>query len=182
MPSGGGLSPEPMKGAPMKSVPASVSVEEYKNAMRHVVSPVAVVSYRHGAERGGMTVTAICSASTEPPTLVVCLRNDKPVVGRIREAGAFAVNYLAEDQAEIARLFSSPPNEGQAAFDAGQWTEGSGGAPVLSGAVCNFECTVVGAIEQGCNTVFLGEVQALSMGPGASLLYRDGFFRRLNGE
>ena len=162
--------------------PDVVSVDEYKNAMRHVVSPVAVVTYRHEAGWGGMTVTAICSATTEPPTLVVCLRNDKPAARRIREAGSFAVSYLTDEQAEIARCFSSPPNEGRDAFAADQWSEGQCGAPVLAGAVSSFECSVAGAIDQGCHTVFLGQVQSLRMGPGASLLYRDGFFRRLNGE
>ncbi|MCC0077377.1 MAG: flavin reductase family protein [Rhodobacter sp.] len=40
------------------------------------------------------------------------------------------------------------------------------------GAVSSFECSVAGAIDQGCHTVFLGQVQSLRMGPGASLLYR----------
>ncbi|MBX3681282.1 MAG: flavin reductase family protein, partial [Thauera sp.] len=145
----------------MKTRPAVVSVDEYKNAMRHVVSPVAVVTYRHKAGWGGMTVTAICSATTEPPTLVVCLRNDKPVADRVREAGSFVVNSLTDEQADVARLFSSPPHEGRDAFDRGQWTEGQTGAPVLMGAVSSFECSVAGTMEQGCNTIFLGEVLAL---------------------
>ena len=51
-------------------------VEDYKTAMRHVVSPVAVVTWRHAGGRAGMTLTAICSATTDPPTLVVCIRAD----------------------------------------------------------------------------------------------------------
>ena len=65
---------------------AAIPVEEYKNAMRHVATSVAVVTYRDDDGWKGQTTTAICSATTEPPTLVVCIRNDKPAAARIRDS------------------------------------------------------------------------------------------------
>lgn len=162
--------------------PAAVSVDEYKNAMRHVVSPVAVVTWTHAGVPEGLTVTAICSATTEPPTLVVCIRGDKTAAERIREAGRFAVNFLSDEQAEIARRFSSHPGEEREAFAPALWTTGASGAPVLDRAVSRFDCAVEAAFEQGSHWVFLGRVIDLGTAPGASLLYRDGFFRRLGTE
>jgi len=166
----------------MKAASDAVSVDEYKTAMRHVVSPVAVVTYPHRKSWEGMTVTAICSATTEPPTLVVCIRNDKPAAERIRQAGVFAVNFLSDEQADIARRFSSTPLDDRGAFDRGEWTQGQSGAPLLGGAVSQFECVVAQAFEQGSHLVFLGSVVGLRIAPGANLLYRDGFFRRLISE
>lgn len=166
----------------MKDRPNAVAVDDYKTAMRHVVSPVAVVTYRHADAWEGMTVTAICSATTEPPTLVVCIRNDRPAAERIRTAGAFVVNFLSDEQADIARRFSSTPLDDRGAFDLGAWEEGQSGAPMLDGAVSRFDCVVAQAFTQGSHTVFLGSVVGLRIAPGANLLYRDGFFRRLTAE
>lgn len=175
-----------MKSRSTPSTAGPALVEDYKTAMRHVVSPVAVVTWRHAERWEGMTVTAICSATTEPPTLVVCIRADKPAADGIREAGRFAVNFLSDEQADIARRFSSHPQTGPEtgadAFDPAHWRRGENGAPVLEKAVSRFDCTVEHAFAQGSHVVFLGRVTALGTAPGASLLYRDGFFRRLSPE
>ena len=60
--------------------------------------------------------------------------------------------------------------------------EQASGAPVLDRAVARFDCAVEAAFEQGSHWVFLGRVIDLGTAPGASLLYRDGFFRRLGTE
>ena len=159
-----------------------VSVDDYKQAMRHVVSPVAVVTWLHADTPEGLTVTAICSATTEPPTLVVCIRGDKPAAERIRQAGHFAVSFLSDEQAEIARRFSSHPGDETEAFDPALWSTGPSGAPRLDKAISRFDCAVEQAFDQGSHTVFLGRVTDLGTAPGASLLYRDGFFRRLSPE
>ena len=82
----------------------AVSVDEYKTAMRHVVSPVAVVTWRHQGRPEGLTITAICSATTEPPTLVVCIRGDKPAAEQIRQAGRFDLDHVG---AEISQQLST---------------------------------------------------------------------------
>lgn len=162
--------------------PPAAPVEDYKTAMRHVVSPVAIVTWRHAGSRAGMTVTAICSATTDPPTLVVCLRNDRPAAAQIRGAGTLCVNFLSDEQAEIARRFSASAGWGDGAFDAAHWGTGALGDPALQGAVSSFDCTVARAFDQGAHTVILASVAALRMGAGSGLLYRDGFLRRLSPE
>ncbi|WP_333826707.1 flavin reductase family protein [Pararhodobacter sp.] len=161
---------------------AALLVDEYKNAMRHVATSVAVVTYRDDDGWKGQTTTAICSATTEPPTLVVCIRNDKPAAARIRAAGGFAVNYLTDEQAEIARRFSTSTGTEGSPFDTGAWAEGASGAPVLAGAVASFDCRLERAFEHGSHNLLLGHVLKLQMAPGENLLYRDGFFRRLLAE
>jgi len=158
---------------------AAISVDEYKNAMRHVASAVALVTFQDEEGWAGLTTTAICSATTEPPTLVVCIRRDSPVAVRIRAAGVFAVNFLTDEQADIARRFSTSTQTEGGPFDTGEWSEGETGAPVLAGAVSSFECRIERAFEHGSHDLLLGLVQDLKMAPGENLLYRDGFFRRL---
>ena len=157
----------------------TVSVDKYKNAMRHVASAVALVTFQDEAGRAGLTPTAICSATTEPPTLVVCIRKDLPVAARLRTVGVFAVNFLTDAQADIARRFSTSTQIEGGPFDTGDWYEGATGAPVLAGALSSFECRIARAFEHGSHDLLLGLVQDLKMAPGDNLLYRGGFFRRL---
>ena len=69
---------------------ASVTPESYKLAMRQVASPVTIIAARRGEQRNGLTATAVCSASADPPILVVCVnRIDRGILvlvgGRRRE-------------------------------------------------------------------------------------------------
>lgn len=161
---------------------APATVEGYKHAMRRVVSPVAVVTYCHRGEWAGLTATAICSATTAPPTILACVNRNKVAAGRIRETGAFAVNFLTDEQSDIARRFSSSAAGGEELFGTGEWRQGANRVPILEGAVASFDCTLEKVVQQGEHDVFFGRVVATQVAQGNSLLYRDGFFRRLNAE
>ena len=161
-------------------VPARL-IEAYKHAMRHVVSPVAVITYATEAGRGGMTSTAICSATTTPPALVVCLNRNAETRDAVAAAGAFAVNFLTDEQSEIARQFSTSAAR-QDQFSVGYWSAGALGVPVLEGTNASFECRVESIMEQGAHTIFIGAVERVETSDGSGLLYRDGFFRRVAPE
>src|SRR4051812_36380917 len=85
----------------------SVSDNEFKTVMRQVVSSVAIVTARAGKVRNGLTATAVCSVSAEPPTMLICVNRRATAESIIAESGAFAINFLTQDQHQIARLFST---------------------------------------------------------------------------
>ena len=69
--------------------------KDFKQAMRHCAGAVALVTV--GAEHGkrtGLTVTSACSLSDNPPSLIVCVNRNASAHARIREEGAFAINFL----------------------------------------------------------------------------------------
>ena len=155
--------------------------DEYKHAMWRVASPVAVVTYAAPDGPGGVTCTAICSATTQPPTLVVCINRETPAREAIMKAGGFAVNFLTEEQSDIARQFSRT-SDLDAEFSGGSWHQAASGAPVLVGAAGSFDCLTDSHMDHGAHTIFLGRVQSVNSSDGSGLLYRDGFFRRLAAE
>jgi len=85
----------------------SVTDDEFRTVMRQVVSSVAIVTARSGKVRNGLTATAVCSVSAEPPAMLICVNRRATADGLIAESGAFAINVLTEDQHQIARLFST---------------------------------------------------------------------------
>jgi len=156
-----------------------VTAAEFKSAMRQVASPVAVIAAQKGNTRAGLTATAVCSASADPPTILVCVNRDSSAEPIIAGSGAFSVNFLDEEQSGIARLFSTPDLESDARFAQGVWKRGATGAPVLQGAISAFDCQVVEIVPCGTHSIFLGRVLAVDSTDNSPLLYRDGFFQRL---
>lgn len=161
---------------------AAVSEDQYKHAMRRVVSPVAVVTACHGETCNGLTATAICSATTEPPTVVVCVNRQARALGLIEASGAFAVNFLSDLQSDLARRFSTHGLAGEERFALGTWTSLETGAPVLDASVSSFDCRLDGVVAQGTHQILFGRVVAVTSTEHDALLYRDGFFRRVAPE
>lgn len=162
-------------------MPASDSVSEadFKTAMRQVTSSVAVITARSGKMRNGLTATAVCSVSAEPPTMLVCINRNATAEGLIAESGAFAINFLADEQHKVARLFSTSKLSPEERFADGRWISLETGSPVLDGAVATFDCRVVEKVPSGTHHIYFGRVVGVTSLDEEALLYRDGSFRRL---
>jgi flavin reductase len=152
---------------------------EFKLGMRQVVSSVAIVTSRAGGIRNGLTATAVCSVSAEPPTVLACVNRNASAEALIAESGTFAINFLAEDQHNIARLFSKSKLDADQRFGEGSWLSMVTGAPILEGAVASFDCEVEECIPSGTHHIYVGRVVAVTSTDQSALLYRDGLFRKL---
>jgi flavin reductase (NADH)/flavin reductase len=87
----------------------TISRDVFRTGMRHLAAGVCVITTSaHGGGRFGLTATAVCSVSADPPTLLVCLNNSTTTCKEILESGRFAVNVLAGHDQEIAQVFASP--------------------------------------------------------------------------
>lgn len=53
------------------------------------------------------TVNSSTSLSADPPPVIVCLARTSRTWQAVEASGAFAVNILAADQRQVARLFAS---------------------------------------------------------------------------
>ncbi len=133
---------------------------QFKQAMRHCAGAVALVTVgaQHG-RRTGLTVTSACSLSDSPPSLIVCVNRNASAHARIREEGAFAINFLHEDHAMLALTFSGQKGvNGDDRFAFGQWRRSVTGAPVLRDAVAAFDCVLAREFETTTHSIFVGEV------------------------
>src|SRR6201999_3349205 len=127
-------------------------------------------------ERRGMTVSAIASLSLDPPMIVACLNAASSTQEAVRQAGAFAVNILAEDQEQLAGLFARP---GADPFPDLPWEPGITGAPLLAGALAVLECRVAQEVRGGSHRVLLAHVVRATAGEGSPLAYFRGRFGRI---
>lgn len=152
----------------------------FRMAMRQVASSVAIVTAQSGAERNGLTATAVCSLTASPPTMLVCINRSATAEPLIDRSGAFAINFLADRQHGIARVFSTPKLSPKERFAEGSWRSLETGSPVLDGAVASFDCLVESRVVAGTHHIYLGRIVGLTSLNHDVLIYCDGSFRRLS--
>lgn len=148
-------------------------------AMSRAAAGVTVVTTSGPAGKFGQTVSAMCSVTADPPTLLVCIKSTSVIVNAIREHRAFGVNLLRADQRRVADSFAGRSGWGAPYdFEAARWESLVTGAPLLVGAVGRFDCRLSTVLEVGTHSVLFGEVQVADAAPGTPLLYA----RRSYGE
>jgi flavin reductase (NADH) len=157
----------------------AVNVEQFRLAMRSLAGAVNIVSTAHSGHRYGMTATAVCSATAEPPSVLACINKLATTHNAVAKAGVFCVNVLRSEDWELSTMFAGA-QAGEVRFRAREWTHLATGAPVLTDALASFDCRVVKTLDHGTHTVFLGEVESILIGKkGKPLLYAGGQYAKL---
>ncbi len=141
--------------------------------MRRFPTPVAVVTGIDGEEEFGLTVGSLVSLSLAPPLVGISVGKDSARHEPIRNACAFAVSILSEEQTSIAQHFARsgvPP----VALWVGVATRPGQNGPLIEEALGWLECRTWAEYDAGDHTLFLGEVLSTELGrPGRGLVYRD---------
>lgn len=159
------------------STPADAA--QFKLGMRNLAGAVSIITSCHDGKRYGMTATAVCSASADPPTVLVCVNRNTTTHNAIAAAGVFCVNVLRHEDQELSGVFSGR-QKGEGRFRAERWTRLATGAPVLLNSLVSFDCRIANQLVHGTHTIFLGEVEQLQIGrKGKPLLYSDGQYAKL---
>jgi flavin reductase (NADH) len=149
----------------------SVSVGEFKALMRHFPSGVAVVTSIDGRGRPvGFTCSSLCSASFDPPVLLICVSSRSQTLLTIESKGAFAVNFLHDGGRSAAEAFASRAADRFAGL---RWwgTPGWSLPALLEHAYAVAECRVLDLVPAGDHVVMLGEVIETMNEPRLPLLY-----------
>ena len=154
--------------------------DRFIEAMSQAAATVSVVTTDGPAGRAGVTVSALCSVSAEPPTLLVCIHHKSPACAAVRDNGRFCVNLLDEDQSLISDTFAGRlPVPGGDKFACAEWRALATGAPALKRALVALDCRVTGQLRQGSHHIFIGEVAEVALGEGAPLIYARRTYRSL---
>lgn len=160
----------------------TVSSDDHRYGMRHFAVGVTIITAADGSERAGLTATAVCSVTADPPRLVVFVNKNVAASDIILKSGALCVNVLASEQEEVAKAFAGMVKDvhGDARFEYGQWREMVTGAPTLDGTLANFDCRVIKVFDESTHHAFLCEVMATcERNDGEALIYLNGAFRQV---
>lgn len=119
-----------------------VSPEKFRSGMRLLGASVSVITAANEVERSGLTATAVCSLSPEPPSLLVSLNRSSRTYDLIQRTGTLAVNLLSENQSDISNCFSRSGVDQDQFKVAGNWTRHDLGPPTLDETAAWFVCQI----------------------------------------
>ena len=155
----------------------SVDASTFRRTLGRFPSGVTVVTTRDASGQTlGLTVSAFCSVSLEPPLVLVCIDHRSEANRGLRESGLFAVSVLADDQEDVSRRFAAPGAHKLAGFP---FLDSRLGLPLVPGALAHVECRVRSFHDEGDHAVWVGEVRGAAAHPGRPLVHHGGNYRRL---
>nr|WP_239125213.1 flavin reductase family protein [Leptolyngbya sp. CCY15150] len=128
--------------------------------LRKIPHGLYVCGVQDGDEVNGFTASWVMQASFQPPLVVNCVKNDSGSHAMIKSSQVFALSVLEEGQKSMAQTFFKPQRRVGNKFEEVEFYLGETGCPIITDSLGYVECRVVGAVEHGDHTVFVGEVIA----------------------
>lgn len=162
--------------------------EGFKGAAGLLTGGVTVITTGVGEERRGLTATAVCSLSVEPPMVLVCANRSGEARDAIWRSGFFCVNVLSAEDQDVADGFAGRKGlSGADKFAVGEWGTVHTGAPSLQTALVSIDCELTEKVETHTHTIFLGLVAGLKINsstaegvPRSPLVYWDRMYRGIH--
>lgn len=154
-----------------------VNADDFRNALSRFPSGVNVVTTLDATGRPhGITVSAFCSVSLTPPLVLICIEKTTPSHDAFAASNVFVVNMLSDTQQHLSEQFSVPAVD---KFEDVDFRDGIGGVPVLKEALASIECRLRNAYDGGDHTIYVGEIEMLTVNEGEPLVYHQGDYRKL---
>lgn len=153
---------------------------DFRNGMANLAAAVNIVTTDGPHGRLGITVSAVCSVTDDPPTVLVCVNRRSAARDIFANNGVIGVNVLSSEQHELARHFSGAtgvPMEERFGWDI--W-EHDGDAPTLRQARVAATGHVVNIVERGTHSIFFVEIDRLRVRETVdALVYDNRSFHRV---
>jgi flavin reductase (DIM6/NTAB) family NADH-FMN oxidoreductase RutF len=154
-----------------------VAPDDFRRVLGHFATGVTVLTTTDAEKRPtGLTVSAFCSVSLDPPQILVCVDHKSQSYPALRDGACFAVNILGFEHESVSRRFATTRLD---KFDGVPWSRGTLGVPLIDGALAHLECRTVSRHVEGDHTILVGRVEEARNGSGEPLLYFRGKYGRL---
>ena len=122
-------------------------------------------------EVNGFTTCWVSQVSFEPQQVIVAVNKAQHTHDLVESGGVFSLNFLDTSQEELAHKFTQALEYENGTVGGSPYTVGEAtGAPLFDEAVAHLECRVVGSMEAGDHTVYLGEVVSANLERPADIL------------
>jgi len=154
-----------------------IDSDAFRAALGRFSCGITIVTARAERQRDhGMTVSAFCSASLEPPLVLVCIGHEASMHGLLMKAEHIGISILSTDQEALSRRFADPESD---RFDGVGYQRGEHGVALLDDALVHLECDVAARHEAGDHTILVCAVERATPYDGRPLLYYRGGYAQL---
>jgi 3-hydroxy-9,10-secoandrosta-1,3,5(10)-triene-9,17-dione monooxygenase reductase component len=150
------------------------SPEDMRQHLGCFATGVTVITAEDEAGPVGFACQSFSSLSLEPPMVLFCVDENSRSWPRIRAAGSFCVNILAEDQQELCGRFGSKTGS---KFEGLEWTSSVWGTPALPDVLIRVHAEVAEVHRAGDHDIVIGRVLELEQPrEGRPLVFYQGKF------
>ena len=136
-----------------------IEPQRFRDVMSTFPSGVVVLTaFGDDGRPRGLTVSAFCAVSLEPPLALVCIDKTSNTLPAVQHTGGFTANILAAGREHLARRMATKLSD---KFDALEWRrpESRVGGPILEDDAAAYAvCTLRDTIEAGDHWVLIGLV------------------------
>lgn len=155
-----------------------VTPDQFRAVLGRFASGVTILTARNTEnEDHGMTASAFCSVSLDPPLVLACIENTTDMFNILRRDAPFGVSILSEEQEALSRRFAELP---AGRFDGVGYSRGDSGVLLLDDAIAHLECRCIARHQAGDHDIVVGAVEAAHVSPaGRPLLYYRGGYAQL---
>lgn len=154
-----------------------MSPDQFRKTLAKFASGVTVVtSTDSNAGIFGITVSAFCSVSLEPPLVMVSIEKGTGTHHALAETGLFNVHILAEGQEEVSNRFAS---RSENKFDGFEFKSDGRGVPLIDGALATIRCEKYSEADGGDHTIFIGKVVESHIEEADPLIYWNSNYRKV---
>ena len=119
----------------------------------------------------GMTASAFCSVSLDPPLVLVCIEKIASMHDSIVSCDHFAINILADSQEPLARRFAAVEGD---RFEGIGFSRGAHSIPILDDVLASLECRRTTTYRGGDHSIIVGQVKTAKWRDARPLLYYRG--------
>jgi flavin reductase (DIM6/NTAB) family NADH-FMN oxidoreductase RutF len=119
---------------------------------------VVLTAFGDDGRPRGLTVSAFCAVSLEPPLALACIDKSSNTLPAVQHTGGFTANILASGREHLARRMATKLTD---KFDSLMWrrAESPIGGPVLDDDIAAYAvCTLRDTIEAGDHWILIGLV------------------------
>jgi flavin reductase (DIM6/NTAB) family NADH-FMN oxidoreductase RutF len=156
----------------------TIDPDSFRSVLGRFASGITVVTTRDAEQRDvGMTVSAFCSVSLDPPLVQVCVDHAASLYAALVVSTRYGVSILAAEQEALSRRFATA--ESTRRFDGIGYRRGESGVLLLDDALAHLECRIVASHDTGDHTMFVGEVESANARNARPLLYYRGGYAQL---
>ncbi|QQE77151.1 flavin reductase family protein [Alicyclobacillus sp. SO9] len=134
----------------------AVHADVFKHALGHFASGVTVVTLANENTKTGITVTAFCSVSLDPPYILISVNKESYSLDILKDNPMFVVNFLAANQQDVSNQFASKSKD---KFQGISHHIEKLGLPVLDNTLGFLECKVVNQVSAGDHDLLIGLVE-----------------------
>lgn len=153
----------------------AIPSSDYRNAMARLGAAVNIVTTDGPEGLHGLTVSAVCSISDQPSTLLVCINRSSRGYIAVRANGVLCVNILGPCHTELSARFARSSTDMHERFgDRKAWLKMTSGSLALRDATASLDCTVIKSLNVGTHGLFICEATDVRFGPACEgLVYFD---------